>query len=269
MDEYFIGEDGFRRCKICGERLEREVEFPIKDGTGKVTKKIVHCTCKCERTKREEMDRKRKFEEEMRRVEELRRLSLMDAKLRVADFSTYKVDSENEKAFKIANNYVNNFEKMFTENQGILFYGKVGTGKSYTAAAIANELINRKKSVIMTSFIKLLQDMGNFNSDDGQYINQLNSVRLLIIDDLGAERSTDFALEKVYNIVDSRYRCGKPIILTTNLDLNQMKNCEDIRYTRIYDRIFEMCYPVKMDGLSWRKKEAAGRFKAARTILEA
>ena len=274
MDEHFIGEDGFRRCKICGERLEREVEFPIKDGTGKdgtgkVTKKIVHCTCKCERTKREEMDRKRKFEEEMRRVEELRRLSLMDAKLRVADFSTYKVDSENEKAFKIANNYVNNFEKMFTENQGILFYGKVGTGKSYTAAAIANELINRKKSVIMTSFIKLLQDMGNFNSDDGQYINQLNSVRLLIIDDLGAERSTDFALEKVYNIVDSRYRCGKPIILTTNLDLNQMKNCEDIRYTRIYDRIFEMCYPVKMDGLSWRKKEAAGRFKAARTILEA
>ena len=121
----------------------------------------------------------------------------------------------------------------------------------------------------MTSFIKLLQDMGNFNSDDGQYINQLNSVRLLIFDDLGAERSTDFALEKVYIIVDSRYRCGKPIILTTNLDLNQMKNCEDIRYTRIYDRIFDMCYPVKMDGLSWRKKEAAGRFKAARTILEA
>ena len=108
MDEYFIGEDGFRRCKICGERLEREVEFPIKDGTGKdgtgkVTKKIVHCTCKCERTKREEMDRKRKFEEEMRRVEELRRLSLMDAKLRVADFSTYKVDSENEKAFPSSN----------------------------------------------------------------------------------------------------------------------------------------------------------------------
>ena len=61
---------------------------------------------------------------------------------------------------------------------------------------------------------------------------------------------------------------GHPIILTTNLTMEQMKNCEDIRYNRIYDRIFEMCYPVKVSGLSWRKREAASRYAATKQILE-
>lgn len=267
--EHFIGEDGLRYCKVCGEKVERELDFPLADGSGRTKRMRVRCICRCEKEAKEAEDKRRKFDEEMRKIEELRRLSLMDAKLKQANFSTYKVNEENEKMFRIANNYVENFGKMFAENQGILFYGDVGTGKSYTAAAIANELINRQQSVIMTSFIKLLQDMGNFETSDGQYISRLNSAKLLIIDDLGAERSTDFALEKVYNIIDSRYRSGKPIILTTNLELAQMKECEDIRYNRIYDRIFEMCYPVKMNGLSWRKREAAGRFRTTKALLEA
>ena len=88
------------------------------------------------------------------------------------------------------------------------------------------------------------------------------------IDDLGAERGTDFTLEKVYDIIDSRYRSGKPAIFTTNLTMGQMKECTDIRYNRIYDRIFEMCYPVKFSGLSWRKREAAGRYASMKKILE-
>ena len=71
----------------------------------------------------------------------------------------------------------------------------------------------------------------------------LNTAKLLIIDDLGAERGTDYALEKVYNIIDSRYLSGKPLILTTNMTLKDMQESEDIRYRRIYDRIFEMCFP--------------------------
>lgn len=267
--EYFIDESGLRHCKKCGERIEREFDFPLADGSGRTKIMKVHCVCRCDREEAEKEEKRRKFEEEMRNIKRLRQLSLMDAKLKQADFSTYKIDEENEKMFRIAKNYVNHFEKMYAENQGVLFYGNVGTGKSYTAAVIANELINHQHSVIMTSFIKLLQDMGNFDTNDGQYISHLNSAELLIIDDLGAERSTDFALEKVYNIIDSRYRSGKPIILTTNLDLMQMKECDDIRYNRIYDRIFEMCYPVKMNGLSWRKREAAERFRATKTLLEA
>ena len=202
----------------------------------------------------------------MRRVDELRRMSLMDSRLRKAGLSTYKVDQENEKLFRIAGNYIKKFDVMLVENQGLLIYGPVGTGKSYTAAVIANELINRQYSVIMTSFVKLLQEVSGFDTDGEEYIALLNQAKLLIIDDLGTERSTDYALENVYNIIDSRYRCGKPLILTTNLDLQQMKECQDIRYSRIYDRIFEMCYPVKAEGLSWRKKEAAGRYRETKTF---
>ena len=192
----------------------------------------------------------------------------MDAKLCGVTFATYRRTEENAKALNLAQKYVSRFDEMYEKGQGLLFWGDVGTGKSYTAAAIANELLNKQIPVIMTSFIKLLASMGNFEKEDENYIDRLNKAKLLVIDDLGAERGTDYALEKVYDIIDSRYRTGKPMILTTNLRLQDMQNCEDIRYNRIYDRIFEMCYPVKMTGLSWRKKDAAVRFDTMKKMLE-
>ena len=137
----------------------------------------------------------------------------------------------------------------------------------YNPNSSANELLDRRTSVVMTSFIKILKEVGTFDDDNGK-IEKMNQSKLLIIDDLGAERGTDYSLERVYDIIDSRYRSNKPIILTTNLTMEQMKNCEDIRYNRIYDRIFEMCYPVKVSGLSWRKREAASRYAATKQILE-
>lgn len=263
-----VGEDGLLHCAVCGERIEKEIDMPIFDGNGGTNKKKVHCICKCEREAKEARERKLQYEEERRQINNLKQLSLLDAKSKGVCFKTYQVTSENQKMFGIAKRYVENFASMYSRSQGLLFWGDVGTGKSYTAAAIANELMERLNPVIMTSFVKLLQDMQGFDTDDGSYMNRLNKARLLIIDDLGAERGTDYALEKVYDIVDSRYRSGKPAIFTTNLTIKQMKECTDIRYNRIYDRIFEMCYPVKFEGLSWRKRGAADRFASTRKILE-
>ena len=117
----------------------------------------------------------------------------------------------------------------------------------------------------MTSFVKLM-DMDNH--DDESIIRRLNLADLLIIDDLGAERGTDYALEKVYNFVDSRYRAKKPMLLTTNLTLDQIKSTTDMRYQRIYDRILQCCYPVEFTGPSWRRREAAARFDAMKALLE-
>ena len=153
--------------------------------------------------------------------------------------------------------------------QGLLFYGTVGTGKSYTAACIANYLLEHNTSVVMTSFVRILKEMQGFDRErEEAFTNRLNSVRLLIIDDLGAERSTDYALEKVYGIIDDRYRAKKPLILTTNLTLNQMQTASDIRYERIYDRVFEMCFPLEFKGVSWRKREAAQRYEETKKLLE-
>ena len=263
-----VGKDGLLYCTVCGERTEREIDMPILDGNGGTKKIKVHCICRCEREAKEAQEQRIRYEEERRQIDSLKQLSLLDAKSREVCFRTYEVKQENRKVFGIAKRYVENFDKMYAQSQGMLFGGDVGTGKSYTAAAIANELMERMNSVIMTSFVKLLQDMQGFDTDDGSYMNRLNRAKLLIIDDLGAERGTDYALEKVYDIIDSRYRSGKPAIFTTNLTMQQMKECADIRYNRIYDRIFEMCYPVKFEGLSWRKRGAAERYANMKKILE-
>lgn len=208
------------------------------------------------------------YEEEMRRVQRLKDASMMDDKYRKASFSSYMVREENKKAFQTTRAYVRDFQTMIKDghpktgekNIGLVFYGKVGTGKSYTAACIANALMEMKVSVIMTSFVKILQDIQS-REDEANYISVLNGCKLLIIDDLGAERNTDYALEKVYNVIDSRARADKPMILTTNLSFDEMMRNPDIRYRRIYDRIFETCIPVEMPGNSFRIMRAAQRQK--------
>lgn len=88
---------------------------------------------------------------------------------------------------------------------------------------------------------------------------------LLIIDDFGVEKSLEdknasWRAEKIYNLIDSRYRCGKPLIISTNLEFDEDENrCEIARRfsakgkNRIRDRIVEMCYPIKVEGKSRRK----------------
>ena len=263
-----VGNDGLLRCAVCGEATEMEFDFPLLDGSGMTEKRKVPVICKCRKEVRDDTERRLAFEESQRQISKLRNMSLMDERLKGVTFATYKVTEENAKALELARKYVDRFDEMYEKGQGLMFLGDVGTGKSYIAAAISNELLGKQVPVVMTSFIKLLKSTGNLDKEDEELISRLNTAKLLVIDDLGAERGTDYALEKVYDIIDSRYRTGKPIILTTNLSLQEMQNCSDIRYNRIYDRIFEMCYPVRMTGLSWRKKEAVTRFDNMKKLLE-
>ena len=265
--EEIVGKDGLLHCTVCGEAVERVFEFPLVDAAKSTKTMKVHVMCSCQAKEKKEYEAEQRRKEEMRVIDSLRKLSLMDEKLENARLSTFTATDENEKLLKIVQNYIVNFEKMYEVNQGLLLWGPVGTGKSYAAAVIANELLDRRNSVVMTSFIKILKEVGTFDSDSGK-TEKINQSKLLIIDDLGAERGTDYTLERVYDIIDGRYRSNRPIILTTNLTMEQMKNCEDIRYNRIYDRIFEMCYPVKVSGLSWRKREAASRYADTRKLLE-
>lgn len=261
----YIGEDGLLYCGVC--RTKKQTRLPASDITqGKEL--IVPCICKCkveENRRKEEAEKKR---QEMQRLERLKASSLMDAKLKSARLDGYQVDADNQKMYNLAGKYVNRFDEMYEKRQGLLFWGTVGTGKSYTAACIANELLDKMIPVVMTSFVKILQNIQGNPNEEERIMAGLNAAKLLIIDDLGAERSTDYALEKVYNIIDSRYLSGKPVILTTNMTLKEMQESEDIRYRRIYDRIFEMCFPVRFAGRSWREKAASKRFDAMKNLME-
>lgn len=268
----YYDSEGFLVCGKCHTRRQVEVNMPdLKavpfDPKKKVRVKMpVSCRCRAERRYQEEQMLQQ--DKDMRAMEALKRQSLMDERLRDVSFDSFRKTNDNAYNLKLCLRYANHFDEMLAKNQGLLFYGGVGTGKTFAAACIANHLLNQRIPVIMTSFVKLLESMQGFSEDDSALIARLNRSKLLIIDDLGAERSTDYALEKVYDIVDSRYRAKLPIILTTNLSMTELKESTDIRYTRIYDRIFEMCYPMQFKGQSWRKVEAARRFDAMKNFLE-
>ena len=225
--------------------------------------------CKCEIKEEEERKRKEEERKRMERSEGLRKISLMDAKFKSSTFDTFIETPHNARALRLAKSYCDRFPEMVKKSQGLLFYGSVGTGKTYIAACIANRVLDDCYSVVMTSFTKILKNLSPYGGqEEERYIKRLGDVTLCIIDDLGVESGTDTAMAKVYDIIDTRYRSGKPTIFTTNVPFEQMKNAEDIRYMRIYDRIFEMCYPIQIDGPSWRKKTAAQNFEEMKKLLE-
>lgn len=248
-------QDGLLICGNCHRQKQIRMNF----GHGEV---ILPCLCKCGEEKLKAEEAAKKQQRELDAIEELKAQSLMDAGFNRQSFSAWQITPENERACRICKRYAEKFDEMLSSNQGLLLYGDVGTGKTFAAACIANELLNRKIPVIMTSFVKLLDGY------DEELTRKLNRAKLLIIDDLGAERGTDYALEKVYSVIDGRYRAGLPLILTTNLRLPDMKNASDIRYSRIYDRVLENCFPVKFAGLSRRKTEAERRYNAMKALFE-
>lgn len=255
-------EDGLLMCGICRKKKERMVSLfnrpPVK----------VSCLCDCQLSERDALDNRREQDEQLRYIQRLKIGSLMDAKYSEVKFTDCIETEANKGNLALCRRYVDTFKRCYEKNQGLIFYGGVGTGKSYSAACIANELLDQGVPVIMTSFVKMLEMIGKGGDAETQVMSLLNSAKLVVFDDFGTERSTDYALEKVYNIVDTRYRSGKPMIVTTNLELKDMISEVDIRLKRIYDRILEVCYPMHFTGASWRMKKANDRFHSMKDFLD-
>lgn len=259
-EDYINPADGLLWCGKCHTPKQCRVTMCGKEFTP-------YCTCKCVQ---ERYEREREVFLRTQRETDLKRLkasSGISGNLTNCRFENYSVTANNDKAYAVCRKYADNFNAMLEKNQGLLLWGGVGTGKTFSAACIANALLDSGISVVMTSFAKLLGTSNGFCINEDM-ITELNCAKLLIIDDLGAERSTDFALEKVYSIIDSRYSAGLPMILTTNLDLQEMQRCTDIRYMRVYERILEVCYPVRFAGKSLRQDEARDRFAEMKDFFE-
>lgn len=267
VDGDYLDDEGFLMCGKCHTRKQCEITMPaVPFGEGGQMMKVpVMCDCmKAGVEREEEEDRKR---QDMYAIQRLRRASLIDTALHDATFDNCRVDKDNAKNLKMCRRYAERFDEMLEQNMGLLFYGDVGTGKSYSAACIANYLLARRVPVVMTSFIKLLSSMQNISIDNEDLIRRLNRAKLLIIDDLGAERGTEYAIENVYNVIDSRYRSRLPLIITTNLSLKEVRNPVDDRYSRIYDRLSGL-FPMEFTGISYRKADAATQLNKMKQILE-
>lgn len=266
--EDYVDEDGFLCCGKCHDRKQMDVTLPTGLSPGEDGKTIrVGRLCKCGQEKAERERQERERREFETRMERLRRDGITDPAYLKHTFA--QDDQRNPKISDVCRKYVDNWAEMKAQNIGILFYGDVGTGKSFLACAIANALLERLVSVSVTNFPRILNGLqGSFDDERQKRIDRLQHYSLLVIDDLGVERDTSYSVEQVYNVVDTRARSGKPVIITTNLSMKDLENPPSLAYKRIYDRVLEMCpIRLKMVGESRRASNASDRRDAARRIL--
>lgn len=252
------------KCPICEEPIQKVTYIP---GLNKYIKGPVMCRCKRDALIAKEKEEINK--EKQLRLKRIIKNSLMDEKFRNSKFENWDFNKENGKMYKIANEYAKRFENMKEQSIGLLLYGEPGNGKTHTAACIANALIDRMLPVICVNTDNLLNRIKETYNKWGKEMEEdvlrgLANADLLIIDDLGTEQDTDWARTKIYNILDSRYRNGLPLIITTNLPLAELEN----RYEkRTYDRLLEMCTPVFNDGKSIRVEKAKEKTQILKELL--
>lgn len=250
----YYGEDGLLHCGVCHEA--KEAYFP--EGKRMFGKRVHPRMCLCRRTEQEQMAARAKWLEHERIVSDLRGKCFSD---KFMLNWTFENDNQLNPKMELAEKYVNAWERNESDNNGLLLWGGVGTGKSYMAGCIANALVEQEVSVHMTNFTTILNELNSHYGERNEYIQRLCANRLLIIDDLGMERGTEYGLEQVFNVIDARYRSNKPLIVTTNLTLSELKEETDIGKKRIYDRVLSMCRPIQVDGRNLREIERKDKFK--------
>ncbi len=154
--------------------------------------------------------------------------------------------------------YIRDLEKQLDQGRGLWFFGDVGTGKTTLAMLVSQTAIEARRSVAIYSLPRLLAEIrGTFEDDaDGSYVDLLDrlaEIDLLQIDDLGAEKTSDWVLEQLYSIINSRYEAQRSIIITTNLERDQL--AEQIG-ERTVSRLEEICELCPLFGTDQRRFEA-------------
>lgn len=262
MPQDFVDAEGYLCCGKCGTRKQTAVNMPLFDGTGRTKRKLMGILCKCETEAREKEEALRKLREHRDKVYRLQSVCFTDAAMRNQTFANAELLDPD--ILRKAQLIVDHWDEFRHENAGFLFWGGVGNGKSYTAACIANALMEKEISVLMrnTGFF-----LNSSFEDRSELIRDIARYDLFILDDLGTERDTGFGHETVFNIIDARYNSKKPTIITTNLPLSAIQNPMDLANSRIYDRITEMCTPIQFKGASVRSELQKKKMDHIRRLL--
>lgn len=255
----YRNEDGLLICGKC--HTPKECTLAKSDGTART----VRCACECSVAQNARETEEKRKRDRLQYLDSMRRTGFPDAEMREWTFT--KSDHTDQKNENIARRYVANFDAMRSQGTGLLLCGSVGTGKSFLAAAIANELINQGTPCLMTNFSRIISRVSEKFGGDQKYLDDLNRFDLLIIDDLGSERDTEFTWEKVMNVVDARYRAGLPLIITTNLTLKDLADPSDIRRQRVFSRLKEMCVFLEVNGADRRNKKMRDKMASAKLLL--
>ena len=259
--EDYTGEDGLLYCGKCHKPKEA---YFAPDKAAVFGRDRHPAECDCQRAAREEREAAEKRQKHLDTVEDLKRRGFTDPAMR--DWTFENDNGQNPQAIR-ARNYVKNWERAYAGNVGCLFWGNVGNGKSYLAGCIANALMEKEVPVYMTNFAVILGDLSPGFTGRNEYISRLCRYPLLIIDDFGMERGTDYGLEQVFHVIDTRYRSNKPLIATTNRPLDELKKPTDTAHSRIYDRLLSMCVPIRFTGVNFRQETAKRKMETMKKLL--
>lgn len=242
-------------CEVCG-RYVPPLEVEILG-----VKRMVQPKCKCEADKHTGFVKDAKEYEIKRQIEQKFSINNLGERFASCTFEAFQSRPGTAKAFSNAKTYAESFENV--DSDGLLIWGIPGNGKSHIAAAIAHAVKAKEKTVVFQTVPELLERIrSTFNAKqkdtEKSIMEALLHCDLLVLDDIGSEKISDWVLDVMFRIVDGRYRQKKPIVYTTNLNPKELKfQLND----RIYDRMIETSTIIENSGTSYRREIAEKRYK--------
>jgi DNA replication protein DnaC len=175
--------------------------------------------------------------------------AVIPRRYRDAAFERYPVTEMERPVVAATRRFAENIDGHLNAGQGLWFMGKVGTGKTTLAMLVSKAALEAGRSVAIYSLPRLLNEIRETHRPDRSHVDlldRLTEVDLLHVDDVGAERTTDWVLEELYSIVNARYEDSRSMVITTNI-LERDALCEQIT-ERTVSRLTEMCDQLWLQG---------------------
>ena len=245
-------------CPHCGRELQAEwVEFPpaLQKKYGKPGEWYYHpCTPECERK-----NDQREWEHMRRdaRVATLQERSGLSKRMRGYTFANFdhRISKSTERALAKVMDYIVNWKENREAGRGLYFCGGVGTGKTHLAVAVMNELMQRKR--VPSLFVTVPEFLDNLREaymipgrDLDEWMDTVKNADLLVLDDLGSERPTEWVRERLFVIVNHRYREALPTLFTSNIGPRDLATQLG---ERTASRIIAMCDWISLEGEDYRE----------------
>lgn len=184
-------------------------------------------------------------------AQKLKESSNLGARFLNRTFGNFDV-RQNPDAYRVCRAYAER-ESLFTDRyNGLMLLGSYGTGKTHLAAAIANDLIDRSISVLFGTYSEHLEHIREeFNQNGaGQYLSMMKTIPVLVLDDLGKEKKTEWSQQILFDVINARYEHLLPVVITTNLSADELANHVG---GAIWSRLYEMCGALTTKGKDFRK----------------